>query len=74
MSLVDEIEATLNKYSLVGCSCCVDMSEYQKDYPDDCPVDEDGWVDHEYGQGCSAFADRKRILAELVAEMLEKRT
>ncbi len=75
MSLVDEIEATLNKYNLIGCSCCASTWQYEQDYPDACPVDEDGERDHsDYRPDCVEEKSRVRILAELVAEMLGKRT
>lgn len=73
MALVDEIEQTLNKYNLIGCSCCASTWQYLKDYPDACPVDECGDVDHEYQPGCAEEKDRVRILAELVDEMLTER-
>ena len=73
MALVDEIEQTLNKYNLIGCSCCASTRQYLKDYPDACPVDEYGDVDHEYAPGCAEEKDRVRILAELVDEMLTER-
>lgn len=74
MALVDEIEQTLNKYNLIGCSCCASTWQYLKDYPDACPLDEDGDPDHSYDPpDCGEAKDRVRILAELVDEMLTKR-
>lgn len=43
-----------------GCGCCA----YYDGIPDACPADEDGYVDHTYGDGCSRdFGSLLRALA-----------
>lgn len=60
-----------------GCGCCGVMDDLAALVPcgPACSADEDGWVDHTYGDGCSHnFPEAVRRLLTKVAEDARKET
>lgn len=55
--------------ALLGCGCCVSNDEIDALVSDSCPRDEDGDVDHRYGENCShnRSAALERLITQKVA-------
>lgn len=64
---VEEVAAVLRKTGLLGCGCCVDSEDYDKD---GCPKDEDGWTDHTFEGECIHNLGRDVYLARAVLAAL----